>query len=142
MPVPASTVLYVEDDPDDVFFLRRALQAQNLQYNLQSVSTVQAAKSYLTGQVPYEDRARYPMPDLIITDMTIPDAGESSVDLASWLRSTPEIARLPVICATGNDQPSMIQQFADLGIACVQKTSRMTEIADAIKAALNQQGPA
>ena len=141
MPTPVPTVLCVEDDPDDVFFLRRALQAQNVECHLQAISNVPAAKSYLSGKIPYNDRGRFPVPSLIVTDMTIPEVGESSVDLVSWIRSTPEIARLPIICATGNDQPRMIEEFAKLNIVCHQKTSRMTEIADAIKAALGQIEP-
>ena len=137
IPAPAATVLYVEDDADDVFFFRRALLAQNVECNLQRVSNVAAAKSYLAGNVPYNDRARFPLPALLVTDLTMAGPGESSIDLVSWIRSNPEMAHLAVVCATGNDQPRMLEDFARLGITCHRKTSHMAEIADAVKLALS-----
>ena len=141
MPMSAPTVLYIEDDTDDVFFFRRALRALNVDCNLRTLSNVASAKSYLAGKPPYNDRDRFPMPKLLLTDMTIPGIGESSMDLDSWVRSTPEIANLPILCATGNDQPRIIAHFASLGITCYHKTSEMTDIASAVKTALKEIHP-
>jgi CheY-like chemotaxis protein len=138
MPTSPATVLYVDDDADDVFFLRRALQVQNVACQLQAVSSVTAAKSYLSGKAPYNDRVRFPMPALIVTDMTIPGVEGSSKDLISWIRSTSEIAKLPILCATGNDQPSIRDDFARLGVTCHQKSTHMIGIAEAIKSALGE----
>ena len=136
LPMSVPTILYVEEDPDDVSSFRRALRALNVDCNLRTLSNIASAKSYLAGKPPYNDRDRFPMPKLLITDMTIAATGEACMDLISWIRSTPEIATLPVLCATGNDQSSMPEDFARSGITCHQKTSEMTDIASAVKTAL------
>ena len=141
MPAPAATVLYVEDDQDDVFFLRRALRLENINCTLQTVSNGLAAKSYLTGKDPYEDRERFPIPSLIVTDLTMPGVGDSSLPLISWIRSVPELALIPIICATGNDHPRTLEQFSRAGVACYQKTSQMTGIATAISRSLEDIAP-
>jgi hypothetical protein len=47
------TILYVEDDPDGAVLLSRALQREQLPCNLQIVSNVLGARSYLAGTNPY-----------------------------------------------------------------------------------------
>ena len=136
MPPQVATVLYVEDDPDDVFFLRRAFRAENVNCHLHTVSDVAAAKSYLGGKVPYDDRSRFPMPALVITDLTMPAIGESSLDLVSWIRSATDFRQMPVICANGADHPQTLARLAKLNVACHAKTSGMIEVAHAVKIAL------
>jgi CheY-like chemotaxis protein len=133
---PVKTVLYLEDDPDDVFFFRRALQHAGVQCQVQAVSTLAEAKSYLSGDEPYNDRDRFPVPALLVTDLTICGPQESSIQLVKWVRSVPKLASVPVICTSGNDQPDTIRDFAMLGVTCHLKTSDMSEIAGAVKNAL------
>ena len=137
MQAPA-TVLYVEDDPDDVFFLRRAMRSQNIDCTLQTVSNARAAKSYLTGKAPYDNREQFPIPSLIVTDLTVAGEYGSSLELISWIRSFPELAAIPMLCATGNDHSRTLEEFSRAGVVCHQKNSQMTEIAAAIKAGLEE----
>ena len=76
--MPPQTVLYVEDDPEDVFLFRRALLAHKVECALQTVSSVITAKSYLGVQVSYGGRDRFPLPAVIVTDLA-----ESSMDPVS-----------------------------------------------------------
>ena len=130
-------VLYVEDDPDDIFFFQRALAQDGVNCQVQTVSSIPAAKSYLSGLPPYNDRSRFPLPTLIVTDMTIPGPEGSSLDLVEWVRGIPDLAELPIICASGNDYPGMVEEFAKRHIACHSKTGDMRAIADVVKAALH-----
>lgn len=137
MVVAPKTILYVDDAPDDVLLFQRALQHDQVACNLQTVSKVLAAKSYLIGKAPYDDRTRFPIPSLLVTDATI-RGEESSLELISWLRSQPELERLPIICLTGNDNPAIAHQFANFGIKCTQKTTDMQEAAQIVKALLEE----
>jgi CheY-like chemotaxis protein len=78
------------------------------------------------------------MPWLVLTDITAPGPGGSSLELITWIRAAPEVAHLPIICATGNEHPQTLQAFAKVGVTCHPKTSHMTEIAQAVKEALKQ----
>ena len=60
--VVAKTILYIEDKPDDSFLFRRVLQRDQVPCEVQIVSNVLAAKSYLTGKTAYNDRTRFPVP--------------------------------------------------------------------------------
>jgi CheY-like chemotaxis protein len=133
--VSAKTILYVEDDPDDALLFQRAIQRQHIPCKLQIVSNVLTARWYLTGKSPYGDRTRFPLPSLLITDATVRGGGDT-IQLVAWMRSEPELAQLPVICVTGNDDPDITHRFSKLDVICAKKTSDMRECAQAVKAAL------
>lgn len=130
------TILYVEDNPDDVFLLRRSLQLASLACNVETVSDIFAAKSYLSGKTPYDDRERFPLPNLLITDVSVPSAGESGLQLVEWVHRQPGFAGLKIFCSTGGDDPAPRAAFAKLGVRCFTKTTRFVELIAAIEEAL------
>jgi CheY-like chemotaxis protein len=134
----SDTILYVEDDPNDDFFLRRALEAADVRCRVQRVGDVVSAKCYLTGKPPYDDRERYPSPRLIITDLSVPVSGPSSIDLIQWLKTDPKLAGLRVLCSTGSDDPALHRAFAAVGITCYPKTTKLEELVTAIRTELGQ----
>src|SRR5947209_11392430 len=59
---PASnskTILLAEDDENDVFLIRRALQKAGLGHALVHVPNGQEAIDYLVGNAPYNDRLKH-----------------------------------------------------------------------------------
>jgi CheY-like chemotaxis protein len=132
------TLLYVEDNPDDVFLFQRALRGAGVECHVQTVSNAPAARSYLGGKVPYSDRSRFPMPSLIVTDTVLRGDYESVIDLVSWIRAQPGLAPLPVICLTGQIDSDIVAEFSRLNITRHQKTGDMAEATHAVKTALGQ----
>lgn len=128
------TILQIEDDADDAFIFERALRTAGVVCQMHRVSDAMAAKAYLCGLSPYENRQQFPFPDLVVTDLTIhsPHAG-SSLDLLVWLRAQPELAQLPVFCSTGSSHPPTLEAFANLGVRCYVKSSSMREIVGAVQ---------
>ena len=57
-----STILYADDDENDVFFLERALTVAEITNPLQVVGSGEEVMDYLSGQGIYADRARFPLP--------------------------------------------------------------------------------
>jgi CheY-like chemotaxis protein len=88
------TILVVEDDPTDVFLLRRALAKTNLAYQLRFVSDGQSALNYLEGLAPYADRQTFPLPELVLLDLRVPVL--DGFDVLRRLGSHPRFGRLPV----------------------------------------------
>jgi len=125
------TILYVEDDADDVFLFERSVKKANVPCEVQNVSTLVDAEAYLGGLGPYSDRARFPLPHLIITDLAF--RGASGFDFISWLRSQSAMKRIPVICVTGSDDPRKLQQARGFGVSCVGKTSLFREAVDVVQ---------
>src|SRR2546428_6788829 len=67
-----SCVLVAEDDQDDVFLLRRAFQKAGLLHQIINVPDGERTIEYLSGNPPYDDRVRYPFPQLLLLDLKMP----------------------------------------------------------------------
>ena len=64
-----SAILLVEDDDVDIELLRRAFRGARIANPLVEVKDGRAALEYLSGDGDYADRARYPIPFLILLDL-------------------------------------------------------------------------
>jgi CheY-like chemotaxis protein len=64
-------ILLVEDDENDSFFVRRTLAKLDLPGKVEHVWDAESARRYLTSAKPFQDREQYPIPDLIITDLSL-----------------------------------------------------------------------
>ena len=90
------TVLLVEDDPNDVFLVERAVRKAGVRATLQVVGDGDKAVAYLGGQGPYTDRERHPLPVLVLLDLKLPR--RSGLEVLTWLRQQPGLKRLPWSC--------------------------------------------
>ena len=107
-------ILLAEDDPNDVLLIQRAFQRTNVANPLQVVRDGEAAVAYLSGQVPYADRARHPLPALLLMDLKMPR--KSGLEVLEWLRQQPGLKRLPVVVLTSSNQSLDINRAYDLGV--------------------------
>jgi len=107
------TVLYVEDEPDDVFFMQRAFDNARLEARLISVADGRAALAYLAGEGTAADRANHPLPDVLLIDLNMPLV--SGFDVLRSVRQSPTLGALPVIVFTSSSQPSDQHRAAELG---------------------------
>jgi DNA-binding response OmpR family regulator len=73
----------------------------------------EAAVFYLSGEEPYGDRDRYPLPVLILLDLKLPR--KSGAEVLEWLREQPELKRLPVVVLTSSKEYADINHVYDLG---------------------------
>ncbi len=107
------TILHVEDDPNDVLLLQRAVQRANLAVAVTAVSDGESAIAYLRGDSAYRDRAQFPLPDLILLDLKIPR--KSGFEVLSWIRQQPQFKRLPVAIFTSSRHDRDMEQAYDAG---------------------------
>ena len=91
-------VLYAEDDENDALFMRRAFTKLHYADALRIVPNGKQAIEYLSGAGAFADRARHPLPTLIILDVKLPQM--SGLEVLTWLRAHPTLGRLPVIMFT------------------------------------------
>ena len=59
-------ILFVDDDSNDMLLVQRALNKAGLSYPLIHKRDGEEAIDYLSGKPPYSDRARHPLPRLIL----------------------------------------------------------------------------
>ena len=100
------TILYVEDDENDVMFMRQAWKKAGLLNPLHVVTDGEQAMHYLAGEGKYANRGEHPMPCLVLLDLKLPKV--SGLELIKWIREQPAIHTLQVVILTSSNQPTDI----------------------------------
>ncbi len=113
MSAPQFTILHVEDDPNDVLLVQRALKKTNAPANILSVSDGDRALSYLAGQQEYANRDQFPFPQLVLLDLKMPR--KSGMEVLAWVRSQPALKRLLVVVFTSSKHDQDINRAYELG---------------------------
>jgi CheY-like chemotaxis protein len=107
------STLLIEDDPNFMVVLVRALARAGIPPFVQAAGTTQEALEYLEGGGRFADRARFPSPSIIISDLNLP--GESGLDLLKRVRSHPETADIGFIMYTSSKKPEDLYRAFELG---------------------------
>lgn len=132
MIVENHTILLVEDNSKDVLLIQRAFRKAGLTVPLQVVADGEVAVRYLSGEEPYGDRDRYPLPSLILLDLKLPR--KSGAEVLAWLRQQPDLKRLPVVILTSSKEYADINHVYDLGAnAYMVKPVAFDNLVDIVK---------
>lgn len=94
-------ILIVEDNDDDVFFIRRAFEKAGVRNPLLRVKNGAEAIAYLNGDPPFKNRSEHPLPGLVLLDVSMPVTG--GFEVLQWIRHQIRFAQLRVIMLTGSD---------------------------------------
>ena len=105
-----NSVLYAEDDENDVFLMERAFRKLGISNPLRSVSDGKLAVAYLAGTKPYEGRE---IPGLLLLDLSMP--GKHGLEVLKWLKGEPALSTLPVVVLSSSNQESDIHRAYLLG---------------------------
>ena len=125
------TILHVEDDVDDAFLFERAFTRAVIPCNLFRVDSGAKARCYLLGQGPYSDRERFPLPNLILTNITL--GNESALSFIQWVRDQPSFAAIAVASLTGTDDPRKLAPLVALGVSIIRKSSLFNDALTVIR---------
>ena len=107
------TILLVEDNEDDAFFMKQALKDAEIINPLQVVEDGQAAIDYLSGTGIFADRTKYPLPLVVFLDLKLPF--KSGHQVLEWIRAQPELKKLIVIVLTSSNEPVDLNRSYQLG---------------------------
>lgn len=107
------TILLVDDSEDDLVLLRGAFKKADFNNPLQQVENGEKAIAYLTGEGPYNDRARFPLPAVMLLDLNMPT--RNGFDVLQWLRTKPGLSRLTVVVLTASAREEDVERAFDLG---------------------------
>ena len=113
MSVRDEVILLAEDDPNDVLLIQRAFQRNHVANPVQVVRDGEEALAYLSGQAPFADRERHPLPVLMLMDLKMPR--KSGLEVLAWVRQQPGLKRLPIIVLTSSNQSPDINRAYELG---------------------------
>ena len=129
-------VLLVEDDPADARLVQRAFNKIGLQVPMFRLGNGDDAVAYLNGDPPYENRAAFPMPAVILLDIKLPR--RSGLEVLQWVRSRKNaVRRIPVVIFTSSRHVSDINTAYESGansyLAKPETSSQLLAIAEAFK---------
>lgn len=125
----AKTVLYVDDDENDVFFLKRAFQKAGILNPLHVACDGQEAIDFLAGNGKFADRDQYPMPYVLLLDLNLPK--KPGLEVLCWIRQQPGFFTLPVvILSASNHEFDLYRAYASGANAYLVKPSGFREATD------------
>jgi CheY-like chemotaxis protein len=132
MSMNEAPLLLVEDNPDDVALIWRAIDKAELKNPLRVVRDGEHAIEYLSGHGIYADRSQYPIPALMLLDLKLPR--KSGFEVLRWLGDHPELRSILVVAMSSCRAQIDIDRAYELGIhSYLVKPRRWEEMVDLIR---------
>jgi CheY-like chemotaxis protein len=127
----SSVILLVENDKDYIYLLEQAFRRSDIRNPLRIARYGNEAILYLRGVGIYSDRRNYPLPGLIMIDMTNPDG--SSMAVLGWIREQRHFAHVPILVLAGRGQEREVQRAFDrVANACLVKRESLGDLTSVI----------
>ena len=132
MKTPTVRIVLVEDNPADVYLIRRALREKGIEFEMTCFEDGEKALKALSEQAREA-------PDLILLDLNLPQT--QGVEVLGKIRSMPKLADVPIGILTSSESPSDMRRTAVLGAAgYIKKPSMlddfMREVGQSVEAML------
>ena len=107
------TILIAEDSESDQMLIQLGFEKAKFPFSLQFVADGVCATEYLDGVGRFRNRAEFPIPIVLLTDLKMPRM--NGFDLLDWVRRHKTWRNLPVIVVTGSNQSEDQLQAMDVG---------------------------
>jgi len=129
------TVLYVEDEENDVTFMRMAFASGGMESALRVVGDGREAIEYLSGAGKYADRKKYPLPSAVLLDLNLPQV--PGFEVLKWMRNHPDFARTPVVVFSSStredDRVKALALGANEFVAKPSSVARFGEVVERVR---------
>jgi CheY-like chemotaxis protein len=128
----ASSILLVEDNPDDEALTIRAFRKNNVTNEVIVARDGAEALDYLFGTGAYANRDTSLQPQVVILDLKLPKI--DGLEVLRQLRAAPQTKLLPVVILTSSNEERDRLQGYDLGAnSYVRKPVDFAEFVDAVR---------
>src|SRR3977135_3657711 len=126
------TILQVEDDPNDVFFLQHAMKKAGVANPIQVASDGQEAIHYLQGAGKFADREQFPLPCLVLLDLKLPHV--MGLEVLKWIREQSGMALVVVLLSASGDDADFASAYLLGAIAFLVKPTQANKLVEMAKA--------
>jgi len=107
------SILVVEDDENDVMFVKMAMKRSGVTNPIQVVTDGQQALDYFQGSGKFANRSQFPIPYLVLLDLKLPFV--MGLDVLAWIREQAELKSTIVIVLTSSRHTEDIRMAYQLG---------------------------
>jgi chemotaxis family two-component system response regulator Rcp1 len=122
-------ILIVESNPAEVLIITEAFKAAGITGGLYSITDLAEALMYTRHQGKY---ANAPKPDLIFLDLSFRE--KEGLDVLKEIKSTPSLVHIPIVVASGSDDPKLVRAVYELNGNCfIRKPNELGELLRFIK---------
>jgi CheY-like chemotaxis protein len=97
-------IVLVEDNEDDVFFMRRAIKGAGITSQVQVLTDGQQAADYLTGSGTFADSGRWAAPSVVFLDLKLPYCTGFEVMEAMQRQGTLDRTRVVVLTSSPEER--------------------------------------
>ncbi len=127
-----TTILLIEDDPDDVELTLHAFQKNHMANEIVVASDGAEGLDYLFGTGKYAGRDAGEPPALILLDLQLPKIG--GLEVLRKVREDERTKRIPVVILTSSDEEEDIVNGYDRGAnSYLRKPVDFTEFMNSVK---------
>src|SRR4029450_11382776 len=95
------TILLVDDEKSDVFFMQHAMKKAGVVNPIRVASDGQQAIDYFKGAGQFANRNEFPLPCLALLDLKLPYV--MGLDVLKWIRLQVELAPIVLILSASSD---------------------------------------
>jgi CheY-like chemotaxis protein len=127
------TILLAEDDPDDQYLINEALEENQLNTRLYTVSDGEELLDYLNRRGKYQDSQKWPMPNLILLDLNMPR--KDGREALREIKADPKLRQIPVVALTTSHAEDDVVTTYESGVSgYITKPVSFTGLREVMKA--------
>ena len=108
---PQPLIAAVDDEADDIFFLRHLLQKTPFAHRFQPFGNGEAALSGLSSLLEQENYFGLP----VVCFLDVKMSAMSGFDVLRWIRETKAFDGVPVLMLSSSDDPGDVERARELG---------------------------
>ncbi|HXS68697.1 MAG TPA: response regulator [Candidatus Polarisedimenticolia bacterium] len=109
----SKTILIADDDENDALALRKALSQAGVKNPVAIVGDGKQVIAYYKGAEAYADRAKYPIPGILLLDLKMPQLG--GLEVLEWLHATQQTKDILIVILSGYSELENIRRGYALG---------------------------
>ena len=130
MPEP---ILIIDDEPEDARRLEELLKQLAVLNPIRCFINAIEAMAYISGQFIYSDRAKHPLPKIILLDLKMP--GVDGFDFMKWLAAHQKLEDFLIFVITGLENVEIIRRAYQAGAkSFIQKPCCLHDLQNLIRA--------
>ena len=127
-----NTILLVEDDDNDVFFMQHAMKKAGIGNPIRVATNGQQAIDYFKCAMQPGSNGEFPLPTLVLLDLKLPFV--MGLDVLKWIREQPELAPIVVILSASSEEADVAMAYHRGANAYLVKPSDARQLDVMVKA--------